>query len=90
MKHFRAETRMGYTFGMDVETTLASRALKKTFYQDQPLNQYNPNTIITRRCIHARDVASMMGEVAWLVTEAKDFVKVQIGEDGPWLHVVYA
>ena len=90
MKHFRAETRMGYTFGMDIETPLANRALKKTFYQDQPLNQYDPNTIVTRRCIHARDVASVLGTCAWLVTEAKDFVKVQFGEDGAWIHVVYS
>ena len=89
MKHLRAETKHGYTFGMDVDGKLASRAMKKAFYQDQPLNKYDPDTIITRRCIHARDVASTMGECAWLVTECKDFVSIQF-DDGPWLRVVYS
>lgn len=84
-KHLKAWTKMGTTFGMDVDGIRAARVLKKARHITR-VNRWG--TTIVELAIDAPQVASLMGEAAWLVTELQDFTHIQI-DDSPKYLVIY-
>ena len=84
-KHLRAFTKRGYTFGMDVDATRATKALKNARSVQIPTyGGYTRKELV----IDAPQIASLMGEAAWMVTEIRDFERIQI-DDSPWYTVIY-
>ena len=84
-KHLRAYTKRGYTFGMDVDGTRATKVLKKARKIPKTLyGGYVSNELV----IDAPQVATLMGDAAWMVTEIRDFERIQI-DDSPWYRVIY-
>jgi len=88
MKHLRAYTKEGYTFGMDVDGRQAARVLKKEIRIENPRIVSGVTYMNYRWGLPALLIASLMGEASWLVTECRDFTKVQIG-DSMWYEVIY-
>lgn len=87
-KHFTGYSYDMTTFGMEIDASLARKALKKSFFKDFQIGEHSFR-VRTYRCIKDVDVASVMGECAWLVIEKKAFDFVQLGEDSPKLKVIY-
>lgn len=87
-KEFRAWNKDGTTFGMDVDSTKATKALKKAYYKTRTIRIGEVDFNQKYLCIDSRWVASMMGDAAWLVTEHQDFTHIQI-DDGPRYKVIY-
>ena len=58
----------GVTFGMEAQNPAAGRTLKKKVYYAEatPKGGYCQ---IKRRCVAAKYVAAVMGQVSWLVAE---------------------
>ena len=86
-KHFTGYHRDMTTFGMEIDASLARKALKKTFYEEFPIGRGLRTRLF--RCIKDVDVASVMGECAWLVIQKQAFEFVQLGEDEPKLKAIY-
>lgn len=88
MKHLRAWTKNGWTFGMEVDGVRAAKVLKHSEYIERKfiINGHE----YTRRepAIRAPYIASLMGTAAWQVTECQDFTHVQI-DDSPKYKVIY-
>ena len=86
MKRLHAVTRSGTTFGMEVDGVRARRVINKAECREVR----TPFGSVHRRlCIKANQIASLMGEAAWLVTEKQDFVTVSFDEDPYQYTVIY-
>lgn len=85
MKRLHAVTRDGTTFGMEVDGVHARRVINKAEYKE--VRRSFSTTM--RLCIPANQIASLMGEAAWLVTEKQDFVSVSFDDDPYQYTVIY-
>lgn len=86
-KRLRGYNWDGTTFGMDVDGKRAAAVLKKAEYRDVP-SRYSSATR-KRLCIPWNQVASLMGDAAWLVTERRAFEYVQFDDDDYKYTVLY-
>lgn len=84
-KHLRGFCKNGTTFGMEVDGIRASKVMKKAEYITH-INQYGNK--VGRLCIKAPLIASLMGDVAWLITEKQDFTHVQFDDSAKYM-VIY-
>lgn len=84
-KEFTAWTREGTTFGMEVDGIRAARVLKKA-RRIVTTNKFGNKEVALG--IDAPQVASLMGEAAWLVTERQNFTHIQI-DKSPKYKVIY-
>ena len=87
-KHLHAVCRRGHTFGMDVDGRRASAVLNKVIRMPYDVKVGDETYTNYKYGIKSNQIASLMGEAAWLVTELKDFTKVQI-DDSAWYEVIY-
>lgn len=85
-KHLRGFHKDGTTFGMDVDGKKAAAVMRKSF--TRCIGTTNEIYEIKRPCLYAADVASLMGPVAWLVTERQYFTHVQL-DDSVKYRIVY-
>lgn len=85
-RHLRGYEYDGTTFGMDVDSRRATIIEKKAQY----LTLVRPGYAFPakRLCIPWNQVASLMGEAAWLVTEKHSFEYVQF-DDSYRYSVIY-
>lgn len=86
MKRLHAITRTGTTFGMEVDGVKARRVINSAKYQEV-MSPYG--TSRKRLCIPSNQLATLMREAAWLVTEKQDFVEVSFDEDPYRYTVIY-
>lgn len=86
MTQLHAITRNGTTFGMEVDGRQARRAIKSAVYADYVTPW---GTTFKRLCIKAPQIASLMGDAAWIVVEKRDFVEVSFDEDPTRYMVIY-
>ena len=87
-KELHAITKNGYTFGMDVDGVRAAAVMKKAFRIPYEIKVGDQTYTNHKMGIKANQIASLMGEAAWLVVELHDFVRVQF-DDSQWYEVVY-
>ena len=86
MKALHAITKSGTTFGMEVDGVRARNVINKAEYREISTPW---GTTVHRLCIQASQVASLMREAAWLVTEKQDFVEVMFDDDPTRYVVIY-
>lgn len=78
----------GITFGMDVQDREAFKIMKKhVFYRDVPLAG-NWKYSIKVPCVWAKELAAVMGEAGWLVSEEKCMKTVRWGNSAEY-YVIY-
>ncbi|MCR5450891.1 MAG: hypothetical protein K6F23_16000 [Solobacterium sp.] len=85
MTHLRGFHRDGTTFGMDVDARRANAVMKKA---ERITRTTEFGTERTETCLRAPLVASLMGQVAWLITEYHAFTHVQF-DDSVKYRVIY-
>lgn len=85
MKKLHAITKDGTTFGMEVDGVQARRVMNKAQYMEVRMSHGTS----MRLCIPANQIASLMREAAWLVTEKQSFVSVSFDEDPYQYPVIY-
>ena len=77
----------GITFGMEVDGNDPDfRSLKKNAFYGAV--QLYPNQIMKRMCVRAQDLAAVMGDAGWLVSE-KEAMKTVQWDDSPVYYVIY-
>ena len=77
----------GLTFGMDVQSATAFRALKKHVYCGE-VTPRGWDRLTKRLCVPAKYVAAVMGEAAWLVSEGHYMETVRWGDSAEH-YIVY-
>lgn len=77
----------GITFGMDVQDKAAFRAMKKNafFREITPRGLHYPKKVA---CVWAQDIAAVMSEAGWLVSETRCMQTVRWGESAEH-YIVY-
>lgn len=85
MKKLHAITRDGTTFGMEVDGVQARRVINKARYMEVRMS-YGTSM---KLCIPANQIASLMREAAWLVTEKQNFISVSFDDDPYQYPVIY-
>lgn len=86
MKRLHAITRSGTTFGMEVDGVQARRVINSAKYQEV-MTPFG--TARKKLCIRSNQLATLLREAAWLVTEKQDFVEVSFDEDPSRYVVIY-
>lgn len=77
----------GTTFGMETQSAAAFKKLKKNaFYGEVTPSGWNRS--VKRLCVKASDLAAVMGEAAWLVSEGHYMETVRWG-DSPEHYIIY-
>ena len=76
---FRAYNTDGTTFGMEVDSSAVARMQKKSFLATVKLKRYALPRLT--RCVHAKDVAAIMGAAGWLCSDFKNFERIAVGEE---------
>lgn len=85
MTHLRGFHKDGTTFGMDVDARRANAVMKKS-ERITIMNSLGHER--TESCLRSSMIASLMGEVAWLITEYHAFTHVQF-DDSVKYRVIY-
>ena len=79
----------GITFGMAVESSSpAFRRMKKNAF-NRKMALYGGIIKRTVRCVRAADVAAVMGEAGWLVSEGRYMETIRWGDDGTEHYIIY-
>lgn len=79
----------GTTFGMAVEASSpAFRRMKKNAF-NRKMALYGGIIERTVRCVRAADVAAVMGEAGWLVSEGRYMETIRWGDDGIEYYIIY-
>ncbi|MGN0518057.1 MAG: hypothetical protein ACI4II_04975 [Acutalibacteraceae bacterium] len=87
-KHLHAVEKDGTTFGMSIDAaTKMWRSFKASIKKETCISVYGHE--FQALVVPYLKLAAIMGEAHWLVTELKDFVKIQI-DDGPEIYVKYS
>ena len=79
----------GTTFGMSVEASSpAFRRMKKNAFTGTvtPFGRRIPRKV---RCVRAADVAAVMGQAGWLVSEGRYMETIRWGDDGTDHYIIY-
>lgn len=79
----------GTTFGMSVETSsTAFKRMKRNAFTGEIMRCYGlfKQTV---RCVRAADLAAVMGEVGWLVSEERCMETIRWGNDPTEYHIIY-
>lgn len=79
----------GTTFGMSVQASdPAFRRMKKNAFTEKvtPRGWHHERTA---RCVHAADVAAVMGPCGWLVSEGRYMETIRWGSDGTEHYIIY-
>ena len=79
----------GTTFGMSVEASSpAFRRMKKNAFTGTviPSGRSTPRTV---RCVRAVDVAAVMGQAGWLVSEGRYMETIRWGNDPTEHYIIY-
>lgn len=79
----------GTTFGMSVEASSpAFRRMKKNAFTSRikPRGSWVERTV---RCVRAADVAAVMGQAGWLVSEGHYMETIRWGNDDTEYHIIY-
>lgn len=79
----------GTTFGMSVAASSpAFRRMKKNAFTGTvtPSDRITPRTV---RCVRAADVAAVMGEAGWLVSEGRHMETIRWGDDPTEHYIIY-
>ena len=79
----------GTTFGMSVQASdPAFRRMKKNAFSGKvvPHGWHHERTA---RCVHAADVAAVMGPCGWLVSEGRYMETIRWGSDGVEHYIIY-
>lgn len=84
-KHLRGFCKDGTTFGMEVDGKRSVAVMRKA-EKIRSVNSFGYER--TESCLRSADVASLMGSVAWLITEKQDFTHVQI-DDSIKYRIIY-
>ena len=79
----------GTTFGMSVEASSpAFRRMKRNAFtaKIKPRGSWIERTVL---CVRAADVAAVMGEAGWLVSEGRYMETIRWGNDDTEYHIIY-
>jgi len=79
----------GTTFGMAVEASSpAFKRMKKNAFTGKvtPTGWHHERTA---RCVHAADVAAVMGQAGWLVSEGRYMETIRWGQDDTEYYIIY-
>ena len=79
----------GTTFGMSVEASSpAFRRMKKNAFTGTvtPSGRRIPRQV---RCVRATDVAAVMDDAGWLVSEGRYMETIRWGDDGTEHYIIY-
>lgn len=77
----------GHTFGMDVQNQAAFKRMKKNVFYGEVKPQGWSRTI-QAPCVKAQDLADVMGQAGWLVSEIRDMETVSWSDSGDY-YVIY-
>ncbi len=79
----------GTTFGMPVEASSpAFRRMKKNAF-NRKMALYGGIIERTVRCVRAADVAAVMGQAGWLVSERQEMETIRWGNDETEHYIIY-
>ncbi len=79
----------GTTFGMSVEASSpAFRRMKRNIFSKKVTPRWST---IERpvRCVRAADVAAVMGQAGWLVSERREMQTIRWGNDETEYYIIY-
>ncbi len=79
----------GTTFGMSVEASApVFRRMKKNAFTGK-VTPHGSRFERTVRCVRATDVAAVMGNAGWLVSEGKYMETIRWGDDSTEYYIIY-
>ena len=80
----------GTTFGMSVEASSpAFRRMKRNGFTAK-ITLRGRMFAQTVRCVHAADVAAVMGDAGWLVSELREMEAIRWGNNDTEYYIIYA
>ena len=79
----------GTTFGMSVEASSpAFKRMKKNAFTGK-VTPHGSSIERTVRCVHAADVAAVMGCTGWLVSEKQEMETIRWGDNETEHYIIY-
>ena len=79
----------GTTFGMSVAASApVFKRMKKNAFTGK-VTPYGSRIERTVRCVHAADVAAVMGHAGWLVSEMQEMKTIRWGDNETEYYIIY-